>query len=319
MSDVLTVDDSPPAIESVDDRVYDFFENARERQSIYRKRERGEPSPWTDDLVMRRIYLTNVFREEDKTTVWFRENVRDHHKDDPFRAFAFTILFRWFNRIETGEFLFGGKRPLAEEWFARVSDSNESAESIAEWMAAEIETHMQPPYFTGAFMIKLENATPKHLSVAKAASRVLKGYLEYSNHVGTPFLFPTLQGWTEWLKQFNGLGGFMAYEVVSDFRWTCLAQNSSDIMTWANIGPGCARGLSRIYYGWHRGAEAFSKDPKQSLEIMRWLLWHTSSPDFWPQDERPWEMREVEHWLCEHDKICRARAGDGRIKRKYPQ
>jgi hypothetical protein len=309
----------PEVIQStgtLESRLDNYFRDARERQSIYRKRQAGEPPPWTQDEVMKSIYLCNLFREQDKTTVWFRENVRNKYQD-PLRIFGYTVLFRWFNRIETGRVLFGPKN-WADQWFEMIT-GGAAIEDAAEELTRVIEREASPPYFTGAFMIKLENGVPKHFSVARAASKVLRGYIEYVSHVGTPFLFPTLQGWTEWLTQFSGLGGFMAYEIASDFRWTKLAGNSTDILTWANIGPGCARGLSRLYYGNHQNAVGFLKDPKQSLEIMQWMLAHSKIEKFWPQDERPWEMREVEHWCCEYDKICRARAGDGRIKRKYPQ
>ena len=50
--------------------------------------EAGLPAPWTDDRILRDYYFTNVYRELDKTTVWFRENVRDPLRDDPRVIFA---------------------------------------------------------------------------------------------------------------------------------------------------------------------------------------------------------------------------------------
>jgi hypothetical protein len=35
----------------------------------------------------------------------------------------------------------------------------------------------------------------------------------------------------------------------------------------------------------------------------------------WPEAWRPWEMREVEHWLCEYDKWRRGMGGQ-RLKRR---
>lgn len=75
-----------------------------ERHAIYLRRKAGEPKPWTDDPILQQFYFTNVYRELDKTTVWFRKNVREPLRDDLRVIFA-TAAFRWFNYIPTGEIL----------------------------------------------------------------------------------------------------------------------------------------------------------------------------------------------------------------------
>lgn len=292
-----------------------YFQYAKERQQMYRRRERGDPPPWTDDQVMGNIYLCNLFREQDKTTVWFRENVRGPAWDEPLKAFAYTILFRWFNRISTGEVLFQ-ETEIARGWLWRLV-SEQDPHSVGDWLASQIELNCERPYFTGAYMIKADNYIAKHLSISIAASKVVSAYIERTKAEEKWVLYDTLEGWTRWLTGFHGLGWFMAYEAVSDLRWTCLAEWSTDIDTWANVGPGCARGLSRLYYNDINHAGWFRKNPTASLMVMRWLLQLSKDPQFWSQDERPWEMREVEHFLCEYDKIERVKRGEGRSKRKY--
>lgn len=295
-----------------------FFADARERHNIYLKKSAGLPKPWTDDPIMQSIYLCNVFRELDKTTAWFRDNVRGPNAEDPIRSLAFTVLFRWFNRIETGEFLWR-EHDYAEQWFQMIKNGT-TPEVAGEWLFNKIDTEAFPPYFTGAYMIKLENGVIKHLSVAMAAGQVLYWFMKYSKDYGTPILFNTLREWNNWFKGFNGLGGFMAYEIVSDLRWTCLAREAIDINLWTNIGPGSARGLSRIYYNDYQHYPEFFKNPDLSLQIMRWLLDLSRQGEYWPQNDPnwpKWEIRECEHQSCEWDKIQRARLGEGRIKRKY--
>lgn len=53
-------------------RAADFFAFARERHATYLRRQSGAPEPWTDDPILRKFRFTNVFRELDRTTVWFR-------------------------------------------------------------------------------------------------------------------------------------------------------------------------------------------------------------------------------------------------------
>jgi hypothetical protein len=54
-----------------------FFYWVKERFLIYEKRNRGEKKPWTNDTVLQNYFFTMPYRELDKTTIWFRNNVRD--------------------------------------------------------------------------------------------------------------------------------------------------------------------------------------------------------------------------------------------------
>ena len=89
----------------------EFFSTARERYQIKLRREAGHPRPWTKDPIFNEWRFTNVHREDDRTTVWFRENIRgslaqrDIHFDSLLRILEATLIFRWFNRIETGEMI----------------------------------------------------------------------------------------------------------------------------------------------------------------------------------------------------------------------
>ena len=50
-----------------------FFWWIEERHEIFKKKEQGLPRPWTTDIILDTYRFTNPFRENDKTTVWFRE------------------------------------------------------------------------------------------------------------------------------------------------------------------------------------------------------------------------------------------------------
>jgi hypothetical protein len=114
------------------------------------------------------------------------------------------------------------------------------------------------------------------------------------------------------------LGRFMSYEVVTDLRHTWLLRKASDILSWASAGPGCARGLEWIFpeeAPLHYGSK---KDQERMLDMMRELLSCSRDKAYWQNSQwlPPWEMREVEHVLCEYDKYRRGKAGQ-RLKRKY--
>jgi hypothetical protein len=65
----------------------------RERHSIYLRRKAGKPKPWTDDAILQNYFFTNPYRENDKTTVWFRETIREPLRNDP-RVLMATVIFQ---------------------------------------------------------------------------------------------------------------------------------------------------------------------------------------------------------------------------------
>lgn len=267
----------------------EFFATARERYLIKIRRETDPNPPWTGDPYFRDWRFCNVFREDDKTTIWFRENVRSKLKGiDVVRA---TVIFRWFNRIETGEKILD---LLLGKW-----DTKEALRRL--------EGHS--PIVTGAYMIR----TPEGMNK-------LEGVL-YSIEEALPVLWDitsiTLQGFWQELLTLYGIGPFLAYEIVSDLRWTNVLENAKDIHSWANAGPGCARGLGRVDTGERKQFNRHNDQP-ELLRIMQELHSRAYDKRNWPWiDERPWEMREVEHWACEYSKYCEAREGK-RLKRKFP-
>jgi len=270
-----------------------FIELAKERYRMRLRRERREAGPWTDDPILQQFRFCNVHREHDKTTVWCRENVREPLRDDPVRVALATIAFRWFNRIEVGERIL----PVLLE---------------AGWNKDRIRNRLknwEGPIVTGAYMVK----TP-------AKMNKLEGIIWCMDELLYGPILPTLpcqerlEDATRYLSKAPYLGPFMAYEVISDLRWTCLFEDAPDILTWANPGPGAARGLGWIHaddpktYNRHRFADA------QALQKgMQELL--AQANEEWPEAWRPWEMREVEHWLCEYDKWRRGMGGQ-RLKRR---
>src|SRR5580700_2427077 len=59
-----------------------------ERQTIYVKRQAGEPFPWTADPILKGRRLENVYREQDRETTWLRENWLEPYADHDNLWFA---------------------------------------------------------------------------------------------------------------------------------------------------------------------------------------------------------------------------------------
>lgn len=307
-----------------------FFDFIQERYRIFLKKEAKEPRPWTDDDILDYYKFTNVFREDDATTVWFRNNVRDKLKND-FDIILATVVFRWFNRTTSGEALFNAqdlfndKQRTAYEVYRETGDGEVLQNSLIKYIGPH------GPFVTGAYIIKTPDGMTKLTGVCWALQefwkdkyelifktggatvRQMVGWKEAAEIMTKPGNHVTLQQAWDWLKKFSYLGDFMAYEVVTDLRFTGVLENAVDINTWANAGPGAMRGLNRLY-----GRELrFGQKKEKWNDEMHQLLLESRSEENWPWRDRPLEMREIEHSLCEFDKYCRANNGEGRPRGVY--
>lgn len=336
-----------------------FFRYARLRHEAYHAKMAGKPrgQQSRDPVIGGGTKFTNVFRELDRTTVWFREKVRDPLRDKPEVLLA-TVLFRLLNRIEVGEAIFcqtllpsgrfkNANRPLTA-W-----DAFHASGDVEILRHAVISAIPNGPHATGAYIISSPPGYTKLNGILKVVGDFYKGS-HYTEIVGglldanwrsvsqTLIDGPdrshcTLEETWKWLKQFDYFGPFHSYEIVTDLRHTALLCNAVDINTWANPGPGARRGLNWVH-GREVGDHFVNRDGM--IEEMRELLEHSRNPKLWPCTEKiskdplrgnfncageykmfsnhwpAWEMREVEHTLCEFDKWCRVAAG-GRTRGVY--
>lgn len=269
----------------------------QERHSVYLKKEAGESKPWTNDEILRSYFFTNPYRENDKVTKWFRERIREPLRDSKKVALA-TVIFRWFNYIPTGEIILGWLTNWDKEKVQnRLGEIRDSGGQV----------------FTGAFMINSPGGEPKLEAICRRIDNV---WQDKKRLISGLEKATTLEESHKLLTKYDGLGGFMAYEVVTDLRHTYLLENATDIMTWANPGPGCVRGLYRVAAEpiKTKGNASSPPLPKDYLERMQKLLELANTR---LADLPKFEMREIEHSLCEYDKYERMRLGDGRAKRKY--
>ena len=250
-----------------------------------------------------------MFREQDKVTKWVNFHIRGplaYHD----RLVQAMLVARFINRPETLDVLKG---------IPRRDATIQNRSMICYWSHEEVRHRLQTerpgqPIVTGAYMVKTPLRKPKLEGLSEIFEPIMSddGLTDRIRTIGT------LQGATEELCKFPWVGPFMAYEVVSDLRHTPVLRQAPDILTWANPGPGATRGLGRVF---HANPDHFSrgnsKDVLEMYRLMQVLLKHSQRAEFWPRDWPAWEMREVEHWLCEFDKYERARLGEGAPKQLY--
>ena len=281
-------------IQELRDRLDLYFYWIHERETIRLNKEvERNPQPWTDDPILQKFKFCQVFREEDRTTRWFKRHIRNPWRDDPEVLMA-TVIFRWFNFIETGRTLI--RHNLHIEW-----DRKKAIEEITK----------QDKWVTGAYIVKTPNRMDKVTGVAECISHMWSDREKLVERILTT---KSLKKSWEILRDYPYMGPFMAYEVITDLRHTYLLQDAEDILTWANAGPGAMRGLNRL-----AGRDLdFCRRTHPWNDEMR-NLWEISRERLNPNliDLNRFEMREIEGGLCEFDKYSRILNEEGRTRSVY--
>jgi len=292
--------------------ITDFAYWINERHRIYLKKEAGEPKPWTDDKILQRYKFTNTFRQLDRGTVALRDMISDHdHVENedwhPELLFFNIVWYRFFNWhvhahtcLSIGGIGFVTKFTDLETYIRKCK-----------------RTHKK--IFTGAHMTTGVAFEEKHESYLRACAEAWNRRFEFTQGM---MELATMQEVYEKLLSLYMVGKFIAYELVCDFRFTTLLCNATDKLTWANMGPGAQRGLKRLGYPHKNQEEGCESMVKIYGELIGEELIDHRVAEHLPFNEyhpnSPFEMREVEHSLCEFDKYCRVRFGEGRPRGRYP-
>lgn len=241
-----------------------------------------EPFPWTDDPILREYKFTNVFRQLDRGTLALQELLKGLEEAE--HILFNTIWYRMFNVADhvntVGQCL----------TFEELRDKMKRNEAMGRQL------------FTGAHMTVGRAGEAKVDTVLNELATV--DFVKLSDLIQTSV---TLEDAFELLlfQKIYGIGKFIGYEIISDLRHNLL-RGATDIMTWANIGPGCARGLLRLGLPSH-------------LDSLRMLMRQAPShlaPHVMSAPV-PFEMREIEHSLCEFDKYQRVKTGAGRPRSRF--
>lgn len=266
-----------------------FFYWMNERHSIWKARYRGWSKPWTDDAILQNYKFMNVYRQLDKTTIALHENILNHHDRHLGRIIYNVVWFRMF-----------GAYDLTKAGYC--TSYNEVEDAICSRVAKGEKV------FTGAYMSAgngLRKGEPKHMTYLG----VLK---ELYNHIDEAAAYMsvhnTLQSAYEWLLSVPYIGPFYAYEMACDLRFTPVLSMATDKCHWANIGPGAVRGLQRL---------GLPVNLQSLVALFNKACAGRFKHIYDPYHNWPFELREIEHSLCEFDKYERIRLEQGKVKGRY--
>lgn len=270
----------------------EFFYWINERHQIYVNRfVENQPKPWTKDPILQNYKFTNVFRQLDRGTLALKNmlNKSPNLSDD---LLVFNIhWYRLYNLDVHANILGTVKHPhVLFEYLRDCYNEDEQIFTAAHMTTASGRSEPKIDIYEEAVM---DAWNDRSVIVEACKSRKME------------VVFHTL-------KQFQCVGAFIAYEIVCDLRFTRLLCEAEDKLTWSNVGPGARRGLERLGL-YPTVASMYSL----FLEAPKYLERHVLDHYVGSVAEVPFELREIEHSLCEFDKYQRVKHGQGTPRQKF--
>lgn len=264
----------------------------RERELISVKKAKGLPRPWTSDPILATYRFCNVRREDDRVTRWLREDWYPdfgNHEDIWFTAVVARLLNLPASLDAVRELVLPFKRAA----FARELGQRKKRGEKNFNAAYIVSTN-------GLAMDKIDYITDNVLSILWSDRERLRPKAE-----------DTLDVYHRVLMTYDGLGSFLAAQVVADLKYVdgCPLKDAEDWWTFAASGPGSRRGLNRVM-GWPPGD--IWNEARWRLQLQKLL----DSPDI-----KPFRLhaQDLQNCLCEFDKYERARLGEGKPKQLYKE
>lgn len=268
-----------------------FYHWIVEREKARVGRETGLPKPWTTDPVIQSYRFCNVRREDDTVTKWIhKEWLYPFQKVERMRQVLAMIIARTINRVETLQAIGYPLTDLTEYFeYARNILKNRRAAGQKVW--------------TGAYLV----STNGH-SMDKIDYIIDRVWKPFARKGRAPYISETLEMYHTYLTKFDGMGSFMAGQVIADLKYSNLLNEAKDWDTWGPIGPGSKRGLNR-YFGRSLEATIKTKAVLEELNALK-LQVHQRCGLHLP-------VHNIQNVCCEYDKMLRVINGEGTPRSSY--
>ena len=276
-----------------------FFYWITERENIRLARLRNEPKPWSKDPIFQRYKFCNVRREDDRVTIWIKNHWRDSCRGHQNMWFAMVVarLFNWPDTLDAIGFPLSDYTDIKEEW-----------RSLLKRRRDELGLKI----FTGAYLVSTNGVRMDKIDYI--LDRVLTPIWE--NGISPEDLKEgtggddRLEDYWQFLIQFDGLGSFMAGQIVADLKYIDpVLEKAEDWWSWAPLGPGSIRGLNRFH------GRLFTKSLKQEQGLKEINELRKEIKDRLGM-ELP--AHDVQNCCCEYDKYLRLKKGEGSVRANYP-
>jgi hypothetical protein len=270
--------------------VYDtYWRFAAERQAMYLRRLSDPCGPWTADPVLRNYRFTNVYRAVDKVSQYLIREIlyRDDRSQAPDEVFFRTLLFKFFNKIETWRSL--------EAVLGRLTWQSADLNRIAQLLGVlrdRGERIYSAAYIMPVPAFGFERKHDNHLALlVRMIEDGLPTRLTKARSLSDAY---------EMIRPYPGLGPFLAFQYVIDLNYSTLLDfDEGDFVV---AGPGALDGIAKCFtdIGRLRPADViYRMADRQEAEFARLGLW------FDGLFGRPLQPIDCQNLFCEISKYAR--------------
>lgn len=282
-----------------------------EREAIRLKKVGGMPAPWTKDPVLGKYRFCNVRRNDDTVTQWIHEKWLWPNGGTPNLWFAMVVA-----RLVNWPATLGVLTPAVFDLMKRGRKGQPEHE--VNWDPDLFVSYMHElrlegrKVFSGAYIVSTNG---RQMDKAEyLAQHVLSPLWAGRDHI-VPKHGDTLAEFHSYLMQANGLGNFMAAQVVADIKYDERGPlfKAADWHTWAAPGPGSKRGLLRLLGRQHTeniSDSAWTGTFSFLLPLVNAALPATTF-------DGNLTGQDLQNCLCEFDKYRRTQLGQGRPRSTY--
>lgn len=266
------------------------------RHMVYVNRSEGKPAPWTSNPILQKYRFCNVYRELDRTTKHIREQWAPRHAPEHvWFAMAVARLLNWPDSLDA----LGDVDGWVPSRFLRILEKRQAEGQQVFGAAYIVSTNGQ--------------SVPKLRYLAEQVlTPMWKDRVRIQPRDGT-----TLDEFHKRLMLYQGMGSFMAAQVVADVKNTRGAgldpRLTLDWWTWAAPGPGSMRGLNRLL---GNGASKTGIRPNDFLAYLNELQQYVNTT-MHAMGFRMMCAQDLQNCLCEFDKYERVRLGEGTPKQLF--
>lgn len=276
-----------------------------EREKVRIAKEGGKPTPWTKDPIIANYRFCNVRRNDDKVTRWIHDNWLRPFAGDQHLWFAMVVarLVNW---------------PDTLKWLddALFANGDLGKRRVLRWGAKEFVTAMHSrraqghKVFSGAYIVSTNGRTMDKAEYL--ARHVLTPLWAERGGTFAHIKTDTLASFHERLMRFDGMGSFMAAQVVADIKYDKKGPlyNAEDWLRWAAPGPGSKRGLNRVM-GADHDRNFTDKEWKFHFDDLYERVIHALPAGMLDS------AQDLQNCLCEFDKFERVRMGQGKPRSGY--
>jgi hypothetical protein len=283
-----------------------YWRFASERQSIYQARLRGETGPWSTDSILSRFRFTNCFRASDRVSQFLIQRVAYAGDQSPTEIVFRTLLFKFFNRVDTWELLEHEIETLTWSTFDFERYDRVLSDAFAAGRRIYSAAYVIPPPSFGEVRKHTNHLRLLQFMMTDGVTKRLADAQDMADAFKI-------------LRSYPSMGDFLAFQMLIDLNYSTVL--SFDEMDHVVAGPGAKDGIRKCFGAASKGIET---------EIIRYMAesqtehFERLGLRFEGLQGRALHLIDCQNVFCEVDKYARVAhpeiqglSGRSRIKQTF--